>query len=411
MNEEILKWTNRSQDEIIELVAAGKFNALLKQCIDIGGLSISEIASDLKCSRRAIRRYLAQERTFPFELLIQLLKSIKFDLDKLFAKMQDSCSVYYRDNLPVIDNDIILWRGGSDILVNMLHILRTQILKISHIEMGFRTTIPPERLCEYEDGRCTVYQNDIVKICSNLHIGLTELFPQLCSYDGNNTFLPLRTTLILNDTDWFDFYISDNNDCLNLMPVWPVNRYNRHGKKITNVMPNELTVDEYYNTDELYFLNDEFDFYNGPDADLETLPPNYYRYELLVCRRQKFSSYKNVYKVYSQAASIDFSEPYNVIINWRMGPRPTVIDMSPYINSCSPWYRMLRNTEYFKKGKIVYIDKDRPETQCIIWPHGQYIRLDETKMNQHPYINQFPEIGHIEYISGYENWINWKTPK
>ena len=83
-----------------------------------------------------------------------------------------------------------------------------------------------------------------------------------------------------------------------------------------------------------------------------------------------------------------------------MGPRPTVIDMSPYINSCSPWYRMLRNTEYFKKGKIVYIDKDRPETQCIIWPHGQYIRLDETKMNQHPYINQFPEIGHQAMKTG-----------
>lgn len=193
-----------------------------------------------------------------------------------------------------------------------------------------------------------------------------------------------------------------------LIQEWPVNRYDRFGQVISNTMPNELSVDEFYNTDELLFLKDDCcGLWDGPKADLDTLPPNYYRYELLINRSFDRKIYKNKYSRYPEAKEIKFTESYTVQIYWPRGV-PTHIDLSPFVNSCSPWYGMLKDFEYFKKGRISYIDKSRSDSQCIVWPHGQYVRLDETKMNQNHKDLRLPGIKSIRTVAKYGNWICWE---
>lgn len=400
-----------NQELIIDYVVSGNFNDLLRfyqrKC---GNISITKISKDLNCSRRTVRRYLGDERVLPFDMLKRLLSIMEIDQELLFLKMSDQNNIYCSPKyIPKTINGKVIWHGEDKTLVNTLYIYRTQILRISFFEMAYRLEIAPEKLCEFENGKVPIYRKDVRKILGALGIELNELFPQLCSYDGNVSYLPLRASIVVEDKDWDEFYIGIDDEPLCLFQTWPINRYDNYGQPVSNTMPNELSVDEYYNADELLFLKDNCEeFWKGPDVELETLPPNYYRYELLINQNREIKSYKKIYYSYPPIQKLDFLQPYFVDIYWPNGISAH-LDMTPFVESCSPWYNMLKDFDYFKKAKVIYADKDREDTQCLIWPHGQYIRINELKMNKEPRNMQFTKaLGVISIGKQFKNWIIWE---
>lgn len=106
-----------------------------------------------------------------------------------------------------------------------------------------------------------------------LGITLTDLFPQLRSYDGGVSYLPLSPYIEVSENVYN--YIDADHEIICLLQPCAINRYNSYGQVISNSMPNELSIDEFYNTSELYFLKDDLSYWEGPDVDLETLPPNF----------------------------------------------------------------------------------------------------------------------------------------
>lgn len=256
------------QELIIDYIVSGDFNGLL--CFyqyHCGNITISEIAKNIMCSRRAVRRYLSHERSLPFDIAKRLLNIMEIDLELLFDKMSDQNNTYCSQYIPDTKRKMIIWQGDEKTLVNTLYIFRTQILQISFFQMAYRLGISPEKLSQYEKGTVSIYQNDVQRILEMLGIELTELFPQLCSYDGVS-YLPLRASIAVADKDWYEFYTSIDDEPLCLFQAWPINRYDIYGQTVSNTMPNELSVDEYYNTDELFFLKDGYEdegFWKGPE--------------------------------------------------------------------------------------------------------------------------------------------------
>lgn len=263
---------NKNMESIIDYVVSGDFNGLLhyfarKECEN---LSITEISNGLKCSRRAVRRYLNNERALPFNILKRLLSIMEIDQELLYAKMSDQNKTYCSQYIPNTINGKIIWQREEKTLVNTLYIFRTQILQISFFQMAYKLEISPEKLSEYESGKVQIYRNDVQKILEALGIGLVELFPQLCSYDGDVSYLPLRASIIVENKDWDEFYINIDDEPLCLFQTWPINRYDSCGQPISNTMPNELSVNEYCNTDELFFLKDNYEFWEGPAIKMIT---------------------------------------------------------------------------------------------------------------------------------------------
>lgn len=86
MNDHAKSWIQSNLDTVINFVVDGNYNGLLCFCHGTGcEMSVMELSHDLNCSRRAVRRYLHNERKLPFEFAIRLLKLIEIDQDLLFS--------------------------------------------------------------------------------------------------------------------------------------------------------------------------------------------------------------------------------------------------------------------------------------------------------------------------------------
>lgn len=58
-------------------------------------------------------------------------------------------------------------------------------------------------------------------------------------------------------------------------------------------------------------------------------------------------------------------------------------DLSDYVFSDSVWYQMLRDPEYFKKGKLCSHNHTNLVADCYLsWPDGQYVNILELYMDQ-----------------------------
>lgn len=97
--------------------------------------------------------------------------------------MTDLNTTYCSTYIPETAEGSVIWHGDEKTPVNILYIYRTQLLRISFYEMAFHLEISPEKLGEYENGRCHIYHKDAVRIMESLKISLSELYPQMCSYD------------------------------------------------------------------------------------------------------------------------------------------------------------------------------------------------------------------------------------
>lgn len=393
----------------LSYIKEARFVDLLLYCLKTA--SKNGLSKKIGCSHHSLNRYINGQRMVPICLIKNLVKAYHIDEKQLFEYMNDDSSTYCSAYIPNTIDGKIIWYGGDNDIINSLFAIRTFINPMSFFQLSYLTEINPERLARYECGKKMIPPTDVERILNGLSISLTELFPQLCSYDGNQTFVPLGNTSlkISNNKFWTDCYIDDMARFGEIITIqnWPINRYDCLGKIISNAMPNELTMDEYYNTDDIFFYNfTDNSFFDGPSFDYKTLPPNYYRYQLLFLDQTKEPFEKIIKKTPFHAASnLEIVEPNIIKIIWD-NDTTTILNIESYVNSASKWYQELNNFEYLNKAMLYTINPDESDTQVILWPNGQYLRIDEIPLDIDPYHTCFEFCG-LGCTGKIVNWMKW----
>jgi hypothetical protein len=393
------------QKTFFNYVKNGEFNSLICFCLEY--MSVRKLANLIHCSRRSIGRYKSQVRLVPISVVKKLVEVFHLEESILIQLMTNDKTTFVNEFLPRIDQDRILWFGDNNGLINTLFVIQTKIRNISLFELSYITEIEVKRLAEYQSGRSQIAPTDIVKLMNTLKIGIMDLFPQLFSYDQGESYLPLNPLRYkIKGVTWINYYTTDDDiGGVNIIPDWPISRYDCNGKIIHNCFPNELTIDEFFNTDELFFYNKEFEFYTEPKFDINHLPPNYYRYYSLLMNGINNKENEIVKPNFISAVSIDIVHEY--LIQIKMADESRIdFNVEVYSNSSSVWYQRLKDFDYFKQCKLVLLDKDKEDSQILSWPEGQYIRIDELIMDmntdkKHFHFNFISRMQHID------NWINW----
>lgn len=343
-------------------------------------LSNVKLAALFRCDRRSLRRYLAGERQVPMEIVGIMLRNMGISYAELTMK----------DKMAAPDcnpEGSLIWYGGNELLANTLYFYRTLEWKISRFEMACELNIREDALWEYEHGKRRIPSAIVEQIVRKFPITVMELFPTIISYDGGKTYLQLDTRydLTLGGKLYNIFedvmYVDPNGEEASFyMPEWPAWRYDAYTKPMLKYMPNELTMDEYYNTDDLYFVKgDDWDeIYEPGEFCGQKLPPSYEhirKYLMPGARRRKNATFNY------QILSCILSEPYTVSIT--LYRKPAKFDLSDYVFSDSVWYQMLQDPEYFKRGKLCSHNHTNLVADCYLsWPDGQYVNILELYMDQ-----------------------------
>ena len=307
------------------------------------------------------------------------------------------------------DDGRFIWYGKqeNDVLFNSIYAYRTLKFHQTRFQAACELNIQESILYEYESGKKKITYTDIQKILTVYHLKLKELFPSLVSYDGDKTFLPLRQVYNLTiDGKAYSLaeeglYVTDDGDAVsaNMWPSFPIQRYDSTGRQLLKYMPDELTIDEYVNSEELIFMKDDMIHFYEKDTKVLKLPPNYL--PLLGLRKEKREKVK--YIGYNKILTDMELNSNNYTVTFRSNTRKITFDLSSYVFSDSQWYSMLQDTEYFKKGKLVFVGDEISQNQCIIWPDGQYIRIIELYLEKYPYKN----FAHPCAYGANERYDNW----
>lgn len=376
-------WAAKNQAAIMQYIERRNYLGLIKFYANGTGMSNVKLAALFHCDRRSLRRYLSGERQVPMDIVAIMLRSMGTSYATITvaddASKQD-CNA----------NGSLIWYGGHELLANTLYFYRTLEWNVSRFEMSCKLGIQEDALWEYEHGKRRIPSSVVQRILQNYPITLTELFPTIISYDGGKTYLQLDTRFELNlggktyDILDDEMYIGPNGEYVSFyMPQWPTWRYDTYTKPLLKYMPDELTMDEYYNTSDLYFIKDEDmeSFYEGGDFSRKKLPP----------------SYRHIQEFYNEisnsATEMPFSyhiKSYAILDNYKVQiclyTRPAEFDLSNYVFSDSPWYQMLQDPEYFKRGKLLSHNGSTLAIDSYLsWPDGQYVNIAELYMDKYKY--------------------------
>lgn len=375
-------WASNNMDTISFYIEEKRYYDLLKIYEKESGLSQVKLAAALKCDRRSIRRYLTGERAVPMGLVSLMLKTMGVDY-KSISTGKEQGIVKDED-----ENGSLIWYGGTEILLNTLYFHRTKDWKQSRFELACRLNLDEEILAEYEHGKKRIPPTVVDKILEECNLKLTVLFPTIKSYDGGNTYMQLDVEYVQSfggkKYDLFEdeLYAGPDGeyaDCF--LPNWPAWRYDSHTKPLLKYMPDELTMDEYYNTDPIYFIKDmgecKDEFYEA-DFSNKKLPPSY-QYIQDFYDRKKYPTETTAFDLVVKEYNLD--EDYSVWL--RVGSRKNQFDLKQYVFSDSLWYQMLQDKEYFKNG--ILENRDDPCNSCLRWPDGQYIRIVELYIEKYKY--------------------------
>lgn len=172
-----------------------------------------------------------------------------------------------------------------------------------------------------------------------------------------------------DETDYAP-YVTSKDEPVNTWASFPVVRYGPEGEPGMNYTPSELTMDEYFNTCELFFEDAKEE---KPNLDGKKLPPTYTHMQKVGQTKPKewYSEYKNVY------SKVEFLDDYKIKLRkLGYGASPS-FDLKNYVFSDSAWYALLRDPKYFEQGRLTYIGEATPYNQSIVWPDNQYVRLVE----------------------------------
>lgn len=262
-------WSTINETQIEKWLNSREYTKLLNEYYKASGQSITRLAVSFQCSRRALNRYLSGQRQVPFSI-------IKIMLNALGIKAANN-------NSNIEDDSYMIWKGGTDTLFNIMFAYRTLHMKWNKFEAACNLNIPIEKISDYECGLRKIPISDVKKIMEVYDLKIEELFPELVSYDGRKTFLPLRPVSEFSIDgikynllyDEKPLYMSPKKEELLLWPSFPIMRYNCDGTLLLNYMPNELTIDEYINTSDLIFLKKDCETYYEYDFSGKNLPPSY----------------------------------------------------------------------------------------------------------------------------------------
>lgn len=449
--QKIIDWTKKNEVKIKEYIKNRGYIQLLNEYYVAAGYSSNKAAAIFKCSRRAFVRYLSGERQVPMYIVKMMLQEMQIsDVEttqeyepgetdsgnpcekkenkkepELEAEIECNQKIYNKEAgtgqndcknegsyNPIAEKDAegrFIWYGKqeNDVLFNAIYAYRTLRFHQTRFQAACELNIQEDVLYEYESGKRKITYTDIQKILTVYHLTLEELFPSLVSYDGRKTFLPLKPVYDLTiDGKTYglaeeELYITDVDDVVSvsMWPSFPMQRYDSTGKPLVKYMPDELTVDEYINSEELIFMKEDMEHSYKKDVHGMKLPPNYLPLFGLEKKKSKRAKYEGYDKILSEMKlSLD-----GYTVTFLSKTRRITFDLESYIFSDSPWYAMLQDVDYFKCGELTFIGDEIPQNQCIVWPDGQYIRIIEL------YIEKYPQK-HYVYPSSYRpngRYDNW----
>lgn len=396
---ELLKWKENNEKEIVSLLDTKQYTKFLNEYCNRSGLSQVKLAKQFDCSRKALMRYQAGIRNVPMGIVSTIIQKLNLEYTKKNRE----------DNVDNTENDdkAIIWPGKEGILFNILFLYR-KAYNLSMFEAACKLDIQEETLRLYERGEKKISLPDIEKILRGYGIKIDGLLPELVSYDGGKTYLPLKRPyhFVINgikfDIEGVDIYRRIDDEWYYDWYEWPLMRYDATGRPLLNYMPDELTIDEYINTDDLAYIKGELDSYYEKDISGLKLPTNY-RHLLEKSGKKegvKYSGYRYVVN------NIELTDGYCVKAYVLPQGRTVTFNLNDYVFTDSPWYNMLQDKEYFFKGNLRYIGEQMPENQCIVWPDGQYIRFIELYMDKYKYryfAYKFGTVGN----DGYDMWIDY----
>ena len=442
--QKIVDWAKKNKEKIMEYVKNKNYTSLLNVYCEAAGYSSNKAAAVFKCSRRAFVRYLSGERLVPMYIVKIMLQEMQiYNIEKIqkneltkantsnqYEKQENKTESEVKPKIKYCEateiNDCkneenvkmtiekdgdgrFIWYGKqeNDVLFNSIYAYRTLKFHQTRFQAACELNIQESILYEYESGKRKITYTDIQKILTVYHLKLEELFPSLVSYDGDKTFLPLRQVYNLTiDGKAYSLaeeglYVTDDGDAVsaNMWPSFPIQRYDNTGRQLLKYMPDELTIDEYVNSVELIFMKDDMIHFYEKDTKMLKLPPNYL--PLLGLKKEKREKVK--YIGYNKILTDMKLNSNNYTVTFRSNTRKITFDLSSYVFSDSKWYSMLQDTEYFKKGKLVFVGDEISQNQCIIWPDGQYIRIIELYLEKYPYKN----FAYPRAYGANERYDNW----
>lgn len=333
-------------------------------------------------------------------------------IDKVLSEYGIERSCRRKESLEEFnESGAFIWYGNGEILFNTLYLYRKNHLLITRFEAACKLNIQEQVLLEYEHGLRKITHTDTVKILNCFSLTLPELFPSLISYDGGISYLPLRVIDMVEVAgENYNFfaddapYVTSKDEPVNTWASFPVVRYGPEGEPGMNYTPSELTMDEYFNTCELFFEDTEEE---KPNLDGKKLPPTYIHMQKVGQTKPKewYSEYKNVY------SKVEFLDDYKIKLRkLGYGASPS-FDLKNYVFSDSAWYALLRDPEYFKQGRLTYIGETTPYNQSIVWPDNQYVRLvelfiDRNRTREKKYWFSAIEAGFVAN-GRYDQWVKY----
>ena len=449
--QKIVDWAKKNEEKIKEYIRNRDYTRLLNAYYETSGYSLNKAAAVFKCSRRAFARYLSGERLVPMYIVkimlqeMQICNAEKNPKDELtktntsnphekqeskkeseFKPKIKCCEVTetnkddckneedVKTTMEKDDDGHFIWYGKqeNDVLFNSIYAYRTLKFHQTRFQAACELNIQENILYEYESGKRKITYTDIQKILTVYRLKLEELFPSLVSYDGGKTFLPLRPVdnLTIDRKSYSlaeeGLYVTNDGDAVsaNTWPSFPIQRYDSTGRQLLKYMPDELTIDEYVNSEELIFMKDDMIHFYEKDTKVLKLPPNYL--PLLGLRKEKREKVKHI--GYNKILTDMELNSNNYTVTFRSNTRKITFGLSSYVFSDSQWYSMLQDTEYFKKGKLVFVGDEISQNQCIIWPDGQYIRIIELYLEKYPYKN-FAYPCAYGANERYDNWTIYSS--
>lgn len=377
------KWGLNNSLFIYKSLDADQYYDVFRKFNDDFHLSSVKGAAFFGVSRRSYGRYLSKKRDIPMGIINTILKVTGIEY-----KGHERIAFDEFD-----ENGAFLWYGNKNVLFNTLYAYRTKQFNWSRFEAACKLNIKEEVLLGYENGTKKISLTDQDNILQVYHITIPELYPTLLSYDGGQTYLPLNLVYDLTFKEkTFDlaegelYAVKDDVICVMTWPEFPIYRYDSKASPMYRCIQDEMTLDEYINTDWLILNGGDWD-YEVKDLTKYKLPP-VYKF-LMKPPKERRARVKSIKKV----GRLEFNKDYTVFVYGTSSGRGNKFDLKGYVFSDSIWYNQLQDPEYFASGKLTYIGDCTLQNQCILWENGQYIRIIELYMEKNPNINYGKKIG------------------
>ena len=314
------------------------------------------------------------------------------DLASMFIKNKDG-------------NARLIWHGNYT-LYNSLYLMMN-VNEWSKEKVAVDLKIDVNTLIDYMCGRKQIKKELIPMILIYFDVKIDTLFPELSSYDFGETYLRLEINNVIYKEQPYPYqryYWHKSGELLGNAFSVPIEKYNGLGQYIKSCNIDELTMDEYYNINPYYIYNERK---NPVEFKTELKLPKGYQIKKELCyfKDAELAFRRNYNQIITRALHKDLTPPqledkwnknntktpsiatgfyvevrYNNVITLRIYNQDNLrrrISLAKYYKSDSPLYQKLKDADYTKLGKLVFIGGSRPENQYIVWPDHQIISLAE----------------------------------